>query len=397
MIKVLFITKYIPYRADSGITVRINNLLKCMNGICRLSCVFICEDKTAADTALEKCGLERTNHIVIEKTHTSPMFRYLKHWMGILRPFKEVKSGLREVIENEKPDLIWLEFGYIGHLIPFLKQFNLPVYYGSHNYQFHLDLLIWQNMSGIVRKTIQLPMLFFKMLHERYFFPKADKIFCISSGDIEKYKTFIPRDRLELLPYYFDEEKIKDEISFEPGCHYICMIGGLNSYQNYSAAVFMLEELWPKISLELPSLHLYIVGRLPSENTPEYTMLKILVQDCKNVILTGRVESVIPYVLGASANIVPILIGSGVRTKIIESAACRTPVVSTPIGAEGLPFVDGESICIADSSEKLVEKIIDIVSSPEIGNRIGNSAFKKFRVCLSLEAGRETLAGILKK
>ena len=58
--------------------------------------------------------------------------------------------------------------------------------------------------------------------------------------------------------------------------------------------------------------------------------------------------------------IVPVRIGSGIRMKILEAASVGAPVVSTTIGAEGLPMRNGEHLFIADSPEEFVDSIIKL-------------------------------------
>ena len=66
------------------------------------------------------------------------------------------------------------------------------------------------------------------------------------------------------------------------------------------------------------------------------------------VTVTGRVDDVRPYMRDAAVYIVPLRIGGGTRLKIFEAMAMGKAVVSTTIGAEGLPVTDGEHVMLAD-------------------------------------------------
>ena len=76
-----------------------------------------------------------------------------------------------------------------------------------------------------------------------------------------------------------------------------------------------------------------------------------------SIEVTGRVEDVRPYLGRAEVVIVPLRIGSGTRIKIFEAMAMAKPVVSTTIGAEGLPVTSGENVVLADTPEAFAELI----------------------------------------
>jgi len=74
-----------------------------------------------------------------------------------------------------------------------------------------------------------------------------------------------------------------------------------------------------------------VVGRKPSQK------LQDLAARNKGVRITGWVEDIRPYLARSAVCIVPLRIGGGTRLKIFEAMAMGKAVVSTTIGAEGLP------------------------------------------------------------
>ena len=62
--------------------------------------------------------------------------------------------------------------------------------------------------------------------------------------------------------------------------------------------------------------------------------------------LVGWVPSVRPYIERSRLAVVPFLHGAGVKGKVIQSMMAGTPVVTTPVGAEGLDLVQGEHALI---------------------------------------------------
>jgi glycosyltransferase involved in cell wall biosynthesis len=249
-------------------------------------------------------------------------------------------------------------------------------------------------MPDILQKIKRLPMLGCHWIHENLFFHMADKIFCISEWDFQYYKQKISEQKLGLLPYFFDDSHLAKKEMVEEKKPFVILIGSLQSYQNYDAAVYALTRIWPEVQTIAKDLSMYIVGKLPAPGTAENAEIQKLTSKQQNVCLTGEVPSVVPYVKSALVNMVPIRIGSGVRTKIIESAACRTPVVSTAVGAEGLPFQDGSSIYLADRAEAFAGRVMELVNDPRKRTDMAETAYQIYRKTLSLEAGIRTLKAI---
>ena len=93
-----------------------------------------------------------------------------------------------------------------------------------------------------------------------------------------------------------------------------------------------------------------------------------------NIVVTGRVEDVRPYMDRASAYIVPIRVGSGTRLKIYEAMAMELPIVSTTVGAEGLNLVDGRELLIADTPSDFAAGVVKLLSDDELASALGQRA-----------------------
>lgn len=390
--KVLLVSKHIPYQATNGIEVKINNLIACMKAVSDVTCVFIVDNTEHNERLISR--LSHKDRAIVCKIGKLSASRYLSHLKSVLFVDKNINTGLDEIINKVNPDVIWLEFGYICHLIPCLKKHAKPVFYASHNSQWKLDFAIWKANQNPMDKLKMAPFMVLYWLQERFFMRLADRFFCISRQDIEYYGSYVARHKLGLLPFFFDYRKLLRVSPFVAAHPYVCIVGSLRSYQNFLGVVYALGKIWPKIQSSLLALQLYVVGELPAENSRDYRLLMLMGRKFPQVIFTGKVETVIPYVKGALVNIVPLTLGSGVRTKIIESAACRTPVVSTALGAEGLPFEDGTSILIADDPGGFANHVIDLVEKPDLRLKISEQAFDVYLRELSFEAGTAALVNI---
>jgi polysaccharide biosynthesis protein PslH len=87
----------------------------------------------------------------------------------------------------------------------------------------------------------------------------------------------------------------------------------------------------------------------------------------------GFVDSVAEFYAGCTLVVAPLLSGGGVKVKVAEAMAYGKVVVTTPVGAEGIPGLDGESICVC-SAEAMPRVISQLLADPALRLRIGTEA-----------------------
>jgi glycosyltransferase involved in cell wall biosynthesis len=150
----------------------------------------------------------------------------------------------------------------------------------------------------------------------------------------------------------------------------MAFVGSMDWDPNEDAMVWFLQNVYSRISLAAPSASLCVIGRNPSSR------LHAIAARYPNVELTGRVSDVRPYLAEAEVVIVPLRVGGGTRIKIPEAMAMAKAVVSTSIGAEGLPFRNGREICIADAPEAFAESVIALLHDRPFRNTVAAAARK---------------------
>jgi glycosyltransferase involved in cell wall biosynthesis len=122
----------------------------------------------------------------------------------------------------------------------------------------------------------------------------------------------------------------------------------------------------PLIRQSEPDTTLSIVGRHP---TPAVMRLAN-----EGIEVTGAVEDVRPYVAGAAVYVVPLRIGGGTRLKIFEAMAMGKAIVSTTIGAEGLPVSGGLHLLLADEPDAFAHGVVRLLQNRTERARIGDAA-----------------------
>ncbi len=136
----------------------------------------------------------------------------------------------------------------------------------------------------------------------------------------------------------------------------ICFVGNLRYFPNVDAALYLAHEVFPRIRALRPSARLVVVGANPPKSVQQLA-------DGNSIRVTGFVETVVPYVHGSSILLAPMRVGAGVQNKILESLALGTPVVTTPLGAEGL---DPRYLSVGEGTHALADRALQIIEDGEL-------------------------------
>ena len=160
----------------------------------------------------------------------------------------------------------------------------------------------------------------------------------------------------------------------------ILFIGTLTWEPNNVGLIWFLKEVMPIIEYKNLNIHLYIVGKNPSKDVRNLCNFHK-----EKVTVTGYVDSVDEYYDLCDVTIVPLFIGSGQRVKLIEAFSKGMPAISTTIGAEGLEYINNESIIIADNKNEFADAI-ELMQDKNIREKLKNNSRKIYEQYYSPEA-----------
>jgi len=196
----------------------------------------------------------------------------------------------------------------------------------------------------------------------------------------EELQRLAPSARIAVVENGVDVAGFQPRANISAPSRKLVFVGLMDYYPNVEAATSFAQNTWPRLRQRFPELTLWIVGANPTPAVIELGKLE-------GVTVTGTVPEVRPYYRDALAAIVPLRSGGGTRLKILEAMAAGVPVVSTPLGAEGLTVTPGENILLADpdDAETWLGHVGHLMESEPGRKVLSDSAFELVRTTYDWE------------
>ena len=177
------------------------------------------------------------------------------------------------------------------------------------------------------------------------------------------------RDRISVVPTGVDLKEysaVATETGDPQDNQVVLFLGSMDWEANIDGVDYFCRNIWQEVKTAVPAAKFCIVGRNPHPRVTRWTS--------DSVEVTGRVESVLPYLRNAAVFVVPLRIGGGTRLKIYEAMAAGKAVVSTTVGAEGLDVHHGQDIVLADTEKAFAKAVIELLRDAELRRRLGEAA-----------------------
>lgn len=214
----------------------------------------------------------------------------------------------------------------------------------------------------------------------------------VSEVDQAALEQISPGQPITVVPNGVDADYFQPAAVLDPSPA-IVFVGSMDWLPNIDAVNVFVRRVLPRIRQDVPDATLWVVGR-----TPPRSMARGWAGE--GVRVTGTVGDVRPYIARARLVVVPLRIAGGTRLKILEAWAMGKPVLSTAVGAEGLPAVDGENIALADSPDDMAVRAVMLLKDASTaaglgarGRRMVEEQFTWSRVAgRLLQAYEETVA-----
>ncbi|HLN52562.1 MAG TPA: glycosyltransferase family 4 protein [Lentimicrobium sp.] len=282
---------------------------------------------------------------------------------------RELRSTIERILNEEEFDIIQLETLFVTPYLDVIRRMSkAPVFLRAHNIEHFIWKRLYEREKNPIRKFYLKHL--FKTLsqYETETVKNIDGVIAITSVDASFYAKLLPPDRVISIPFGISGKQITNitRIPLSDFDNNIFHIGSMNWLPNQEGIKWFIKEVWPELKKNNPKLLLHLAGREMPEwlnNSHE-----------QDIIIDGEVADSIQYMRKHRLMIVPLFSGSGIRIKIIEGMMAGCVVISTAIGAEGIDYVDGESILIANGKHDFINAISRILQDKTFAEKIGKAA-----------------------
>lgn len=283
----------------------------------------------------------------------------------ISKPFE---TQLEQLLKEKQFDIIQLEGLYVCPYIPVIRKYSdAKIVYRAHN----IEHEIWERTAAL---SSGVKKFYLKIL--------AKRIKAFEKSFINSYDLLVPiteRDGIILdrmgnkCPSHVSPTGIETTVLIPHSKNLehpsLFHIGSLEWAPNQEGLIWFIDKCWPKIHEKFPDLKFYIAGR----KAPDWLIRRF---NAPNIEFMGEVEDAYQFMNSKSIMVVPLFSGSGMRIKIIEGMALGKPIVSTPIGTEGISTQSGKNILIADNEKEFVADVERLITDYELFQNISRNAIE---------------------
>lgn len=156
----------------------------------------------------------------------------------------------------------------------------------------------------------------------------------------------------------------------------IVFTAAMDYFPNVDAVQHFCQDIFPRVLKAVPEARFNIVGRNPARSVWRLGREP-------NVVVTGAVPDVRPFLADARVSVAPLRIARGVQNKILEAMAMGVPVVATAGAAQGIDAGARGDLVIADDPREFAQCVVDILRDgslrQHLSTRVRNCVEARYR------------------
>jgi glycosyltransferase involved in cell wall biosynthesis len=290
--------------------------------------------------------------------------------------YEDFKNRLVDLVHTKKFAFIQILSDFSACYVPYLPPEMYKIT-GPVDDTIELFYKIYQTTTK--KKTRLVNWLLF-MAAKKYFFmfcKRSDLLLFHSNEDLKRVKSVLRLDFIaRVLPVAIDRVEMAEEPFNEVEPNSIVFVGGFGANFNQDAAMHLVNDILPIIWRMEPEVKLYLVGNHPT------AAIKALGKN-KNIIVTGEVSDVKPFIRKASVYVSSVRIGTGIKTKIIEALSMSKALVVSSASLQGLWETD-DSICVCDDNNDFAEQVLAFLQNSDLRKKHEKGSAALFNKAYSL-------------
>jgi sugar transferase (PEP-CTERM/EpsH1 system associated) len=267
---------------------------------------------------------------------------------------RQYRRTVERLLATNQFDLVVSDF--LPPIVNLPSDLPCPAVLFTHNVESEIWRRHAETATGTIRRFLYGTQYRRMLAFEGQALRRFDGLLAVSDADRETFARLYPGvDAREIhvvrtgvdTDYFAPAPSAPDSVE-------LVFTGSMDWLPNEDGMLWFCREILPLVHAQMPAVTVSIVGRAP---TPAVKKLA----EQRGVRVTGRVDDVRPYMSEAAVFVVPLRIGGGTRLKIFEAMAMAKAVVSTTVGAEGLPVTHGRDVVLADSVEHFADAVLHLI------------------------------------
>jgi len=373
-LRILILTHRVPFPQNGGYPIVVGNTIKGLVGLGHEVSLISLNIKKHTDKILEPDELlskiSYTEYDIDTRISMVEAFSNLftKNPYNIDKYYNAgFEKLLIQNLKDKEYDIIQFEGLFVApYLATIRKNTKAKLIYRAHN----IEHQVWQRLAQ--QKSDPFKKWYLNLLarrvktYELELLNKFDGIVVFTGQDKTSMQSFGAKIPLRVLPIGVDLSKYQpnpDKTEYPS----LFFLGSLDWLPNREGIEWFLERFHKEIIDGDLKVKFYVAGNSIPEDFDEYEVPG-------KVFIQGEVDNALEFVNSKSIMIVPLLSGGGMRVKIVEGMAMQKCIISTTIGAEGINFVDGENIIIANNTNEFYEAMLRCITDEYYCRRIGRNA-----------------------
>jgi polysaccharide biosynthesis protein PslH len=357
-LSVLVLAWQVPFPPDQGGRIRSLHLLRALADAADVTVLAFDheEDGAEADDGLRRLGFDvQVVPRPAWQPHWSSHFKSADPLLVQAYPTTAMSALAAQCLGRRRYDIVVAEGLLAAPAVERLSGHRL--HYQAHNVESEVYRRSIGFSSRNVRRRAGAALDYWKFRRfERRSVRRFTSIMAVSARDAARLARWAPAAAMDVIPNGVDCDYFHPGAAL-PQAGVILFTGTLDYPPNRDAVLFFGLQVFPRVKRRVPSARWYVVGR-GGNDLPE------ALRGEPDIIFTGYVGDVRPYLVGAEVVVAPLRAGGGTRLKVLEAMAAGRAVVSTTLGAEGLELRHGEEIMIANGAEALADAVSQLLEQP---------------------------------
>ncbi|MFO0320830.1 MAG: glycosyltransferase family 4 protein [Bacteroidota bacterium] len=280
--------------------------------------------------------------------------------------FKAFEKVLIKKLNSETFDIIQLEGVFMASYIHIIKKYSRAIIsLRTHNIEHQIwERVLLQEKNWLKKKYISLQNNRLKKF-ELNAFHICDTIITITDIDRKNIEALGFNKKIKTSLTGVDL-KMYQPILYPSETNTVFSFASMDWLPNVEAVNWFLQHVWDDVSKEMPNIKLIIAGKgMP---------LSIQKKASDKIHVIEHVENSTKLYQQYDIMIVPLLSGSGLRIKLVEGLAYGKAIITTSIGAEGIPYEKNKHLIIADSAIDFKNALIELIKNKHLKTELQISA-----------------------